>query len=289
MHARMWPGRFINASEEQSKDELRGFYLVGLSSNTLAPRISPSRQSSEEIKELNEQKKQAYNKFTDILRAFEQHLRDEEKKYDVTESYIRVSRVSRQAVGENIRSDTHIWWDQEFEEGSEGTLNSEDDSDGDIGLDDSDEDCDVVMMEDTRNEEDIIGGNTRIGDINELNSQVQIDAATLGNTKNSRSRKRTQPQPQHPVQPTGYLRPASDVMNRIKWDPEIDIRDYIVGYEDRFLGIKETEMSRWKREQTDEEFIPEHRVVYFKRRSDGVKVWDRERRRDLVFGSGVSE
>ena len=38
---------------------------------------------------------------------------------------------------------------------------------------------------------------------------------------------------------------------------------------------------------TDEEFIPQHRILYFRRASDGVRVWDRKRRLDVVFGSGV--
>lgn len=38
---------------------------------------------------------------------------------------------------------------------------------------------------------------------------------------------------------------------------------------------------------TDEEWIPQHRILYFRRESDGVRVWDRGRRLDEVFGSGV--
>lgn len=83
------------------------------------------------------------------------------------------------------------------------------------------------------------------------------------------------------------LRPAIDVLTRLRWDPNIDPSDYIVGYEDRFLGARETPIDRWKSEQTDEEFIPQHRILYFRRKSDGVKVWDRESRRDELFGSGA--
>ncbi|KAM5439364.1 hypothetical protein MferCBS31731_004786 [Microsporum ferrugineum] len=86
---------------------------------------------------------------------------------------------------------------------------------------------------------------------------------------------------------TNKLRPAADVISRLRWDPKIDFGDYLVGYEDRFLGVKEMPLSRWKSEQTDEEFIPQHRIVYFKRRSDGRRVWDRGTRKDEIFGSGV--
>ncbi|SPO02626.1 related to poly(A) polymerase [Cephalotrichum gorgonifer] len=84
----------------------------------------------------------------------------------------------------------------------------------------------------------------------------------------------------------GKLRPAADVMNRLRWDDKMDPADYLVGYEDRFVGIIEKGLGDWKTEQTDEEFIPQHRIAYFKRRRDGVVVWDRAARIDLIFGSG---
>lgn len=87
------------------------------------------------------------------------------------------------------------------------------------------------------------------------------------------------------------LRPASDVLNRLRWDPALDPADYIVGYEDRFLGARETSLESWKTEQTDEEFIPQHRVLYFKKRGGddghGEIVWERVTRIDKVFGSGA--
>jgi uncharacterized protein (UPF0248 family) len=86
---------------------------------------------------------------------------------------------------------------------------------------------------------------------------------------------------------SGKFRSSADVINRIRWDPGMDSGDYLVGYEDRFLGIMERALDQWKAEQTDEEFIPQHRIMYFKRISDGVMVWDRTSRRDIVFGSGV--
>jgi hypothetical protein len=49
-------------------------------------------------------------------------------------------------------------------------------------------------------------------------------------------------------------------------------------YDDRFVGAKETELGKWKSEQTDEEFIPMHQIV-----------WDRRGKVDLVFGSGIGE
>lgn len=85
----------------------------------------------------------------------------------------------------------------------------------------------------------------------------------------------------------GKLRSSIDVMHRIRWDPSLDSANYLVGYEDRFTGIQEKNFEMWKSDLTDEEFIPQHRVVYFKRRSDGEVVWDRRTRIDKVFGSGI--
>lgn len=92
------------------------------------------------------------------------------------------------------------------------------------------------------------------------------------------------------------LRPAQDIISRIKWDPTLSAKDFLIGYEDRFVGVKETELGRWKSEQTDEEFIPMHRIVWVRKKDkgedgdeDGEKVWDRRRKVDLVFGSGVGK
>ncbi|XDG07073.1 hypothetical protein ABKA04_006688 [Annulohypoxylon sp. FPYF3050] len=93
-----------------------------------------------------------------------------------------------------------------------------------------------------------------------------------------------------PIRPVyeGKFRSAADVLNRIRWDQSMDSGDYIVGYEDRFSGVMERPVDSWKSETTHEEFIPEHRILFFKRKSDGVTVWDKKERRDVIFGSGVT-
>ncbi|PHH74321.1 hypothetical protein CDD80_3160 [Ophiocordyceps camponoti-rufipedis] len=72
-------------------------------------------------------------------------------------------------------------------------------------------------------------------------------------------------------------------MSRIRWDPSLDPSDYTVGYRDRFAGVRERSLEGWTAESTDEDFIPQHRIVYFRRRSDGALVWDRRSRVDAVF------
>ena len=41
-------------------------------------------------------------------------------------------------------------------------------------------------------------------------------------------------------------------------------------------------------EQTDEEFITQHRILYFKNKKTEVVVWERQTRTDLIFGSGAT-
>ena len=93
-----------------------------------------------------------------------------------------------------------------------------------------------------------------------------------------------------PPNPTSRpLRPALDILNRIRHDPNMDIADYIIGYLDRHSGIMEMPVNCWKGgDNTDEDFIPQSRVLYFRRKGDanGFRIWERERRIDRVFGSG---
>lgn len=87
----------------------------------------------------------------------------------------------------------------------------------------------------------------------------------------------------------GKFRSATDVLNRLRWDAAMDSSDFVVGYDDRFAGAQEKALDKWKSDFTHEEFIPQHRILYFKRRSDGVKVWERSTRTDSIFGSGIRE
>jgi len=85
----------------------------------------------------------------------------------------------------------------------------------------------------------------------------------------------------------GKLRPSHDVFNRLFWDETYSAEDYVVGYEDRFKGVIELPLTSWQKEFTDEEFIPFHRVVYFReKRGEGKIIWDRRTRVDQIFGSG---
>ncbi|KAM0325561.1 hypothetical protein ACHAQA_007548 [Verticillium albo-atrum] len=92
-----------------------------------------------------------------------------------------------------------------------------------------------------------------------------------------------------PPKPEGApkLRTAADVLHRLRWDPGMRSDDFVIGYADRHLPEpQEKALEAWKSEQTHEEFIPQHRILYFKRKTDGVLVWERSTRTDQVFGTG---
>lgn len=119
----------------------------------------------------------------------------------------------------------------------------------------------------------------------------------------SSGRKRSTPRAQakkarkaaHRTQDTKpLLRPAKDILSRIRHDPALKESDFIIGYSDRHAPeIMELDVSAWKGggDITDEEWIPQHRIVYFRRKGEGdetgERVWDREKRLDRLFGSGV--
>lgn len=131
-------------------------------------------------------------------------------------------------------------------------------------------------------------------------SKNQSSSQRMGQTKH-----RHQPQEIHRRQRTGsgrqqvlgiYMKTVlgstliirTDVINRIIWDSNFDSEHYLIGYEDRFNGRLEASLGSWKRNLTDEEFIPQHRIIYIKCKMDGEIVWDKRRRIDKVFLSGNS-
>ena len=82
------------------------------------------------------------------------------------------------------------------------------------------------------------------------------------------------------------LRPALDVLSRIQYDDSFKDVSVFVGYIDRHGGVMEKLSTHWILDPMDEEFIPQHKIRYFKRESDKKILWDRESRRDEIFGSG---
>lgn len=88
--------------------------------------------------------------------------------------------------------------------------------------------------------------------------------------------------------PYPSMRPAQDVFARITHDAErFSPEDVIVGYEDRHEGLLEIPFGEWHRESTHEDFVPLHRVRFFRVQGGNV-LWDRRRRIDRVFGGKAS-
>lgn len=244
IHARVWPQRFVNTEDIEEWTELRGFYLVGLSNEETQSSVKEA-----DAQKAKDHKREIENKFLEVIKNFEELLRENTSCYNTADSWIQVQHVGRSTLGTSLKLDDRDW-------GGEGEIEADDDLE---------DDNDIFFEDDERYE-----------------SEEEYASSKKGKKKSSKK---------VPVSLPGgkKLRPAADVINRIRWDPSLDARDFVIGYEDRFLGTREMEIEKWKTEQTDLEFIPMHRVVYFKRKSDGVLVWDRELKKDLLFGSGGFE
>jgi uncharacterized protein (UPF0248 family) len=84
------------------------------------------------------------------------------------------------------------------------------------------------------------------------------------------------------------LRPALDVLKRLRYDQSLNIDEFKVGYEDRHnVKIMEKPAADWQMDISHEEFIPQHRIVYFKRypASNGSSeiLWDKASKMDKIF------
>jgi len=278
MHARVWPGRFVNINEPHDGEEFNAFYLIGL-------RNIPS-QRPEGAQETIEQKKAVYSKFMEILRSFEAHLREREKEHEVAEYYVAVTRASRQLLGEDVRTDKQVWWDED-------NVGGEDDEDS---LDEEDAASDIEEGGERETSREADERTPVMSNDNSNDNSTQGPPKRTGRSQHKHGRRDNQAtdemdtlEPRQEYVKKTRLRPAHDIINRIKWDSDMDVHDYIIGYEDRFLGILQMNLEKWighRKDETDEEWMPMHRVVWITRASDGVVVWHRGERIDRIFGSG---
>ena len=84
------------------------------------------------------------------------------------------------------------------------------------------------------------------------------------------------------------MRPATEVISRIQWDPDLPAPDFTVGYLDRFIGIIEKPFDSFYWEDISAVgatvlAIPRHRIQYFKYKNE--IVWDKRVQLDNFFGS----
>lgn len=248
----MWPQRFTEestAADLNSGPECYGCYLVGL---------EWEEGSAEQMRE--EGTKITEGALRGVLSQFETRIRGDEKYFDANSCWLSTEIVRRSEL-RSVQAERRNLGECYGEHGM-----SDDESDSEDEDEDEDGDTDEAAEEEAMQSKD---------------EQRCRAIPAPGKT----SPRRGQPYVNNTV--PGKFRTATDVMNRLRWDPSLDSSDYIIGYEDRFTGTREKRLELWKTEQTDEEFIPQHRILYFKRRSDGVIVWERKTRIDNVFGSGV--
>ena len=89
------------------------------------------------------------------------------------------------------------------------------------------------------------------------------------------------------------LRTARAVLNRLKHDRTFSIDEFKVGYLDRHTEkVQEKPVAAWVTETTDDLFIPEHRIVWFKRclpEGGEVLVWDKAQKIDRIFANPETE
>ncbi|KPM35573.1 hypothetical protein AK830_g10994 [Neonectria ditissima] len=195
------------------------------------------------------QAKSAHTSLQTVLQEFETRIRRDEKYFDTQCCWMSASVVRAHDVG-NLIPDDSRW-------GGGAGDSEDDDSEDDMDLDGDD----VGEDESARGAEGTAGKKAA-----GHHSRAVTVAKAAG---------------------LGKFRTAADVLNRLRWDSNLDSSDYLVGYEDRFTGAQEKAVELWKSEQTDEEFIPQHRILYFKRKSDRAVVWERRSRIDDIFGSGI--
>lgn len=144
------------------------------------------------------------------------------------------------------------------------------------------------------NEDDMVPLKTSQSESQHDNEDSNSDSSTPPQKPSlPRSRaKKARKQAHQTQQSKPLLRPANDILSRIRHDPALEESDFVIGYLDRHCpDVMEMDVSSWKGggDFTDEEWIPQHRIVYFRKKSDdsGRKVWDRAARLDRLFCSGV--
>lgn len=212
-----------------------------------------------EMKMGKEDLKLASGALQTVLHKFETQIRGDERYFDCKSSWMSASVVNQGELGD-LKLDTREWGQYAFGE-EDSDEEGEDDDSVDEGVEEEKESDAALSSE---------GGAT----VSKRKGMVpNAGRAALP----------------RPAGSGGKLRTAVDVLNRLRWDPILDSGDYLVGYEDRFVGAREKALDTWKSEQTDEEFIPQHRILYFKRRSDGAIVWERRTRKDEIFGKSQSQ
>lgn len=153
-----------------------------------------------------------------LLQIFEETIRKNDIYYDPTFSFVSVAECRRDALPSSVLVDRPAWSD----DGIDDTADSEDEAD------ELQEALETIDFQDRFTH--------------------QSNASIKKQQRSSKSSTTTHI-------PAQKLRTSTNVYNRLMWDPQLDQGDYLIGYEDRFLGIREMPLASWKREIEDEAFV----------------------------------
>jgi poly(A) polymerase Pap1/endonuclease/exonuclease/phosphatase family metal-dependent hydrolase/2'-5' RNA ligase/uncharacterized protein (UPF0248 family) len=81
---------------------------------------------------------------------------------------------------------------------------------------------------------------------------------------------------------TAKLKTSEHMYSYIKWAADLDSSQFSIVYEDRFLGMMESQFNKFDKDRDSINFVPWHRV--YKILYKGKVVWDRELRLNLTAG-----
>jgi hypothetical protein len=204
---------------DSSARDPSGFYLFGVSPSVNFNKDTSPRKSSD-----------IHASLLNCLRTFEGELRTNSKYYDSIETFIGLSSIKQSQLPSTIIPDPFVWPDNGI----------------DPPLDEDSEEEDVTPPSSTNV---ILGGQDGEG------LPTEEDWSEFQPISASKRKKAAAKSKVTPYVPAGKLRTSSDVYNRLMWDPNVSKEEYVIGFEDRFLGIKEGSLASWKREVEDESFV----------------------------------
>jgi len=204
---------------DTSARDPNGFYLLGVSPSVNFNKDTSSRKSSDIQASL-----------LNCLRTFEDELRTNSKYYDGIETFIGLSSIKRSQLPSTVILDPFVWPDN----GIDPPLD-EDSDDEDVPPPSS-----TNVISDGQDGEGMPTGED-LGEFQSISASKRKKAAAKSKVT--------------PHVPAGKLRTSSDIYNRLMWDPNVSKEEYVIGYEDRFLGIREGSLASWKREVEDESFV----------------------------------
>jgi hypothetical protein len=204
---------------DTSARDPNGFYLLGVSPSVKFSKDTSTRKGSDIQASLLQ-----------CLRAFEGDLRANSKHYDDIETFIGLSSIKQSQLPPKVIPDPFVWPDNGI----------------DPPLDEDSDEEDVTLPSSTNVISDGQDGE---------GLPTEEDWRDFQPISASKRKKAATKSKVTPYVPAGKLRTSSDVYNRLMWDPNVSKEEYVIGYEDRFLGIKEGSLASWKREVEDESFV----------------------------------